>query len=73
MSDALIIALINLIATVGLDAAISIINGLKSAATLDDAIQALKDTQAKTAQDYLDEAKKNALPPTPPAPTPPTS
>lgn len=50
------LAIINLIAEVGLDAAVSIIKGLKSAATIDDAIAALEATQKKTWEDYKKEA-----------------
>jgi hypothetical protein len=39
------VALINLVANVGLDAAISIADGIKNAKTIDDAINALKETQ----------------------------
>ena len=50
----------------GVDAAIAIANGIKTGATIDDAIAALELAKTKTAQDYLDEdAKLN-----PPAPTP---
>ena len=49
----------------GVDAAIAIANGIKTGATIDDAIAALELAKTKTAQDYLDEdAKLN------PAPTP---
>jgi len=51
------IALISLIAKVGLDAAIAIANNITSSATYDDAIAALKKTQEKTWQMYKDEAK----------------
>ena len=40
----------------GLDAAISIVKGIGSAKTVDDAIAALELAKTKTAQDYLDEA-----------------
>ena len=39
------VALINLVANVGLDAAISIADGIKNAKTIDDAIESLKATQ----------------------------
>lgn len=58
MSETLAIALINLVAKVGLDAAIAITEGLKKSATLDDAIAALRAAKTKTAQDYLDEASR---------------
>jgi hypothetical protein len=39
------VALINLVANLGLDAAISIADGIKNAKSIDDAIEALKATQ----------------------------
>lgn len=53
MNPAIITALVN----AALDAAISIIKGLNSTATVDDAIAALEVAKSKTAQDYLDEDK----------------
>ena len=54
----------------GIDAAIAISNGIKSGATIDDAIAALELARTKSAQDYLDEdAKLNPIPlPTPVTP-----
>jgi hypothetical protein len=47
----------------GVDAAIAIANGIKSGATIDDAIAALELAKTKSAQDYLDEdAKLNPAP-----------
>ena len=47
----------------GVDAAIAIANGIKTGATIDDAISALELARTKTAQDYLDEdAKLNPVP-----------
>jgi hypothetical protein len=60
--NALTIPLIQLIAKVGLDAAIAIVDGLEKSASLADAIAALKAAQAKTAADYLAQAKANATP-----------
>lgn len=57
MSEALQLAIIRLIAKVGIDAALAIVEGLKSSATLEDAIAALKAAKDKTAQQYLDEAR----------------
>ena len=51
-----------LVARVGLTIAIEIIEGLMNAATMQDAIAVLKNAQAKTAQDYLNDAKAK-LPP----------
>lgn len=51
------IALINLIAKVGLDAAIIITEKLASATTAQEAVAALKEARDKTAQQYLAEAK----------------
>jgi hypothetical protein len=56
MNDALVIALMNLIARVGIEKAIDIFGGLKKAATIDDAIAALQETQKKTWEDYKREA-----------------
>jgi hypothetical protein len=56
------LALIQLIAKVGLDAALVILQAInKPAATIDDAIAALEAARAKTSADYLAEAKA-ALP-----------
>lgn len=52
MSEQMIIMIGNLVAKVGLDAAISIIDGIKNAKTIDDAIAALKKTQAVTWDDF---------------------
>lgn len=49
-------ALINLIIQVGLDKAIDILSGVNKAATIDDAIAALQETQKKTWADYKNEA-----------------
>ena len=40
----------------GIDAAISIVKGIKAGTTIDDAIAALEVAKTKTAQDYLNEA-----------------
>ena len=45
MSPELQIAVFNLIAKVGLDSAVAIMQGMKNAATIDDAIKALQDAQ----------------------------
>ncbi len=59
MSDAMILAIINLVIRIGLPAASILIERLnKPSASIDDAIEALKLAAAKSAQDYLDEAKK---------------
>lgn len=58
MNNPMQLALIQLIAKVGLDAGIAIIEGLQKSATLTDAIAALRAAQAKTAADYLAEAKR---------------
>lgn len=68
MNPDLIIAIINLVTKVGFDAAIAVIDGLKNAATLDDAIAALQASKNKTWADYKAEA---AIPPAPPAPPTP--
>ena len=55
----------------GIDSAIAIANGIKTGATIDDAIAALELARTKSAQDYLDEdAKLNPIPLPPPV-TPP--
>lgn len=68
MNPQLLIAIINLVTKVGIDAAIAIIDGLKNAATIDDAIAALNASKSKTWDDYKAEA---AIPPVPPT-APPT-
>lgn len=50
------LALINLIAKVGLDLALRIIDNIGKSVTIDDAIAALKETQQKTWEDYKKEA-----------------
>jgi hypothetical protein len=61
MSEALIISIINLVAKVGFDAAISVINGLKNSKTIDDALTALEASKSKSWEDF----KREALPPPP--------
>lgn len=56
MNEALQIALFNLIVKYGIDKAIDIISGVRKAATIDDAIAALQETQKKTWADYKNEA-----------------
>jgi len=56
MSEGLIIAIINLVSKVGIDAAISVIKGVSKAATIDEAIAALEASAAKTWDDYKKEA-----------------
>lgn len=67
MSEALIIAIINLVAKVGLDASVYVLKGLNKSTTIDEAIAALEDSAKKTWEDY----KKEALGVVP-VPTPPT-
>ena len=55
--NALQLALINLIAKVGLDAAIIITEKLAGATTAQEAVAALKQARDKTAEQYLAEAK----------------
>ena len=57
MSEAVIIALIQVAIKYGPDAAIAIAKLFKTGATIDDAIAALEVAKTKTAQDYLNEAK----------------
>ena len=45
MSPELQIAVFNMIAKVGLDSAVAIMQGMKNATTIDDAIKALQDAQ----------------------------
>lgn len=45
MSEALQIAIFNLVTRVGIDAAVAILSGMKNASTIDDAIKALQDAQ----------------------------
>lgn len=56
MTPDLIAALISLVAKVGFQAAISLMENLKSAKTIDDAIVALKTSSAKSWDDYKKEA-----------------
>lgn len=62
MSEA---ALIELVIKLGIDGALAILTSIKGVTTIDDAIAALGVAKGKIAQQYLDEAKANAL--TPPA------
>lgn len=55
MSEVLQIAVFNLISNVGLNAAISIIENMRNAKTIDDAIVALKAAQTKTWEDFKKE------------------
>lgn len=69
MSPDLIIAIINLVTKVGFDAAIALVNGLKNAATIDDAIAALEASKSKTWEQYKQEAANPVVvPPVPPTP-----
>jgi hypothetical protein len=56
MSEALQLALINLIVRVGLEKAIEIFSGINKATTIDEAIAALRETQKKTWADYKAQA-----------------
>jgi hypothetical protein len=58
MSEAALIAISEFAIKFGIDAAIAWMSSWKSNATIDDAIAALEKAKTKTAQDYLDEAKK---------------
>lgn len=67
MNPAILVALINLIGKVGIDAAIYILDGLKNAKTIEEAIAALEESKQKTWEDYKREAA-NPVAPIPPAP-----
>lgn len=56
MTPELQIALINLIARVGVDAAIAIASNIMTAPTYEDAIKAIKESQAKDWETYKKEA-----------------
>lgn len=56
MTDAWKLALIELIAKVGLDTAIAIATQVNRATTIDEAIAALQETQKKTWADYKADA-----------------
>lgn len=71
MSEAVIIAIINLVAKVGLDTAVYVLNGLKSATTIDEAIAALEASKGKTWEDYKKAAAAINPPVVPPAPSAP--
>ena len=60
MSESLIIALATLAVKYGPDVAIAFAKLFKGSATIDDAIAALEVAKAKTADQYLEEAKKAA-------------
>lgn len=62
MSEVVIIAIINLIAKVGLDTAVYVLNGLKSATTIDEAIAALEASKGKTWEDYKKDAANPVVP-----------
>lgn len=68
MIDPFFIALLNLVAKVGIDAAIAILES--KAATIDDAIAALKRAKEKSLQAYIDEdaARRLVSPPVPGSP-----
>lgn len=57
MTEALWLAVIQFAVKFGLDAAIAIIRGINTSASIDDAITALELAKTKSAQQYLDEAK----------------
>lgn len=57
MSPELWVVVIQFAIKFGIDATIAIMQGIKSGATIDDAIAALQTAKTKTAQQYLDEAK----------------
>lgn len=63
MSESMLIAIFNLIAKVGFDAAIAIMDGLKNVKNIDDAITALHLARSKTWEDYKAEAAANLNPP----------
>ena len=56
MSETLLIAILNLTAKIGIDGTIAVIQGIKNAKTIDDAIAALEKAKTKTAADYKAEA-----------------
>lgn len=73
MNTQLLIAIINLVSEVGLSVAVTILQGLGKAATLDDAIAALQASLQKTAADYLKEAQDAVAAQQPPVTPPVTS
>ncbi len=61
MTPELLVAIINLISRVGLSVASVFLQRVnKPSPTLDDAIAALDEASKKSAQDYLDQAKKTS-------------
>lgn len=69
MSESLIIAIINLVSKVGIDAAIAFLE--RPIVTVDDAIAALKRAKEKSLQNYIDEeAARRLLAVTPPPENP---
>lgn len=65
MSESLIIALATLAVKYGPDVAIAFAKLFKGSATIDDAIAALEVAKTKTADDYIEEAKKAQVVETP--------
>lgn len=59
MTPELQVAVVQLVAKVGITAATTLLEGLKAAKTIDDAIAALKAAEEKTWKDYKDEASKS--------------
>lgn len=57
MNDNLKAAVINAYVQLGCAVATTLLDGLRTAATLDDAIAALEAAETKTAEDYLAEAR----------------
>lgn len=58
MSEALQLAIFNMIVSVGLDATVSILKGMKNATTIDDVIAALVATQKLTAADFKEKVQE---------------
>ncbi len=52
MSEALQIAIFNMVASIGIDATAAILRGMKNATTLDDAVKALEGSIKLTAKDF---------------------
>jgi hypothetical protein len=59
MSEALALEIIRLAGRYGIPAALQLLQNLRSAATIDDAIKALERASTMTADDYLAAAKGN--------------
>ncbi len=52
MNEALQVAIFNMVASIGIDATVAVLKGMKNATTIDDAIAALAASRKLTAADF---------------------